>query len=528
MPSYRVRFSVLARAALLVGVVTAANLWIGGRAWALVPSAPVPAVTTVTTAARGSIGEPAAAASPGGELVAATSFDGEPEVEVWTRKGAASGWASPVRIMPPGFTRSYDPSTAPTRSGFVVVSGASRGGKGACLGDGSIFATRFVGGVASTSVLVDGSVGANHVDDRPTVATGPNATVWAGWSERPTSQECNVAGGTGPTAVAVSLDGGETFSSPLLITPPVAGNTFGVQIRPLGQHRAVVAYSVVSADQPATVSVGLAVVALGPAGLQLVHQSVVVFGPALPATLAGGTFYAYSNPGLALLPRSQAAVIVPVLVDGRSELKVASGGLNSSNWSDTELLAPGDDSLLLANLIPVSARALLVMAAEFRPSNGTLSYLDCQLPLSNGGVDAQTCPMSLVAGPTAESNYGELGEETPLSYSLSQKQVVSALVAGNPAGLSLELVAWSTGSLARSTPAGTTSTSLGRISAEPIGHSAGQSRAASTFWPVLAVVALTPLVAGIVKRRRAVLRRRARRSPPGGRPLLPPPVRPRR
>lgn len=136
-------------------------------------------------APSGRMAEPTVAVDPSNKdhiAVAADPYLGPTRIQVAVTKDGGRTWTPPVTIRPPGFTKSFDPDLAFTRSGDLLVSGgASRTGRRYCQPGSVIFLARVAGGRTSYELITRPKDGV-YVD-RPALAYDPaTETTTVSWT----------------------------------------------------------------------------------------------------------------------------------------------------------------------------------------------------------------------------------------------------------------------------------------------------------------------------------------------------------
>lgn len=394
-----------------------------------------PTVSEVASGPFRRYGEPAAAATQAGQVVAATSFTSGAAVTVWSRPNASGVWSAGSTLLPAGFVASYDAAASPGPGGTVLVAvGASVAGPAGCLNGGSVFLDGVdpATGAHAAPVLVDDERAGAGFDDRPAVATGPAGRVWVAWSHGPSADRCQVVGHDDAIQFTSSTDGGRTFTTPVTLARPADGAAFGVSIVPMGRGRAALVWA------ETTLAGGLSVVVATVSGDGVVASpQVVATSAALPRILPGASFFAFSVARAALMGDGRLAVVWPAWQGGRGEVMATLGTPGAPGWSTAVVApAPGHDLLLPAVAAAGPGQALVVYADHTRIGDA-LGYDSVALDVS--GAPAAGAPESVIpalGGP----GYFELGET--LSLGTFGPSDVATVVSGSPSASRVLVAMW--------------------------------------------------------------------------------------
>lgn len=395
-----------------------------------------PIVSEVASGAFRRFGEPAAAATQAGQVVAASSFVSGAEVMLWSRPGASGSWSAGSALLPAGFVASYDPAASPGPGGTVLVAvGASVAGPAGCLNGGSVFLDGVdpaTGGRAAP-VLVDDERAGSGFDDRPAVATGPAGRVWVAWSHGPAADRCQVVGHDDAIQFASSTDGGRSFTAPVTLARPAGGAAFGVSIVPMGGGKAALAW----AETTPAGALCVVVARVGGSGVTGAPQ-VVATSVALPRILPGASFYAFSVARAALVGDGRLALVWPAWQAGRGEVMVALGTPGAQGWSSAAVApAPGQDLLLPAVAAAGPGRALVVYADHTRIGDA-LGYDSVALDVSGAPAAG---PAESVIPAVGGPGFFELGET--LSLGTFGSSDVATVVSGSPTASRVLVASWS-------------------------------------------------------------------------------------
>jgi hypothetical protein len=379
---------------------------------------PVPATALVATGAPQHFGEAVGASSGALQVAVATAWlPTMLVVQTWQRANGGS-WSAARDLLPAGFHRGYDPSIARLSNGTILVtSGVDLNLRPLCLDAGSVAIQRMTASGTSAPVLVDDERGTVNFDDRPTVAAGAGSEVWVGWSQGTRPSSCALIGGGDQVHLAVSTDGGRTFSQRLALTGP--GANYGVQIAPTGPGTAYVAWT---QTLPAgTFRILVAQVING----HLVRAPTVAgTGTPLPAQLHGATFPSFTVPTLTLI-NGRPALAWAAWTGGRAVLQLALPAASGPGWATRTIVpAPGTDDLLPA-LGGASGSSATLLYAVHRRSDDAVSY---QLRRVAIGTGVSLAPARTVLAGAPGPGFHELGES--LQISDSARTSTTALVAG--------------------------------------------------------------------------------------------------
>lgn len=398
---------------------------------------------TVADVASGpsmAFGEAVTTGWAGGSVLAATAMAAEPvHVQAWWHAKPAAAWAGPAPVVPDGFTRSYDPSatTLPDGTALLVV-GTAAGGTGSCLSGGSVAISRLPpnGAAPSAPSLVDDTRSSDGFDDRPVVLAGSDSTVWVAWSHGQTPDVCAVVGPSDVIEVAVSHDGGRTFSLPTVLPRLSAGAAFGAQLAPLPGGRALLSWSELSGG-----SVRIMTATLDRHG-RASPPALVATDQALPLVLPAASFYSYSLASAATLPDGRIALAWPAYDhdEDHSVLRVALSTVQD-RWSITTL--PGNvgvDPLLPALATTHDGDLRLLYAAHDRHTDA-IGYFTQRLTATRRGV-TPTGPVQTVSPALPGPGFSELGEF--LSLTSTDAGLLGAVVTGGRDHSVVQLVRWDT------------------------------------------------------------------------------------
>lgn len=391
--------------------------------------ATAPVVSTVTTGAARSLGEPAAVSTARVAVVAATTFlDGRAVVHAWTRPAGAASWTDAGAVLPTGFADSYDPAAAalPDGAALVVVGAGSLAG--GCISGSSVALARISArGELEGISLVSDQRGTGYFDDRPIVAAGAAGAVWVGWSRGVNSTSCEPVGSLDTPFLAASSDGGRSFAAPVDLAPG-ARAAFGLRLAPLPGGGVAAGW----AQAAGSGQTDFLVERVGGTGAQL-----VLSGATPPLVLPGASFYDFPVGDLTALPDGRLAAVLPVWNGAFSSLALAVGRPGGA-WLQASLTpAPGSD-LLLPALAAVSNHQLRLLAAVHAAVGDELDYSSALVAVSGSGL----APGSLQAVTPALAGPGffEIGEE--LSLQRARGKLVGSVVSAGRAGAALQLLSW--------------------------------------------------------------------------------------
>ncbi|MHB8451032.1 MAG: hypothetical protein ACYDAQ_11365 [Mycobacteriales bacterium] len=466
--------------------------------------ASLPTTSVVASGPARSLGEPVAAQTPQQAVAAATVFGGGgAAVHLWSTVGHGASWQALGALLPAGFSSSYDAAAAALPDGSVaVVAGAGPPGTGSCLVGGSVALTRVSAtGVPAPAVLVDDERGRPGFDDRPTVAAGPGGTLWVAWSHGTSDAACDVIGHDDRPELAVSHDGGASFTAPYLLPAPGGGADFGVRLAPLGGGGTAVSWTRLDPSGEEAV----VVTTLGRSGRAAPAQDVLT-GQAPPQILPGASFYSFPVGDIAALGGGQLALAAPVWVDGQSLIEIATGGPGTGWATATVAPPPGTDLLLPAITADGPGRLRLVVAVHARAGD-RLGYASTVLGVSPGSPPHPLSGLQAITADPAGPGFFELGEELTLASGAGRE--LAAEVLAGPGGASLLVQSWPqpASALPSPVPAPRTSGPLPSAASDPGGG--GNSGGGVTGWLLLGGIGASGLAAGTLA---AGARRRARRS----------------
>lgn len=488
-----------------------------------------PATSTVATGAPRRFGEAVAVATGSGAVVAASSFVSGSAVTAWTQPNGVSGWDAGHVLIPAGFVASYDASIAAGSQGeALVVAGASGAGRPGCLTGGSVFlvAINPASGAEGAPVLVDDERRLSGFDDRPAVAAGPGGAVWAAWSHGPVADGCQVVGQHDVIQVTTSSDGGASFAPAMTLGRATKNPAFGASIVPLNATQAFVVWTEATPGGMLSV-VGQRITASGTPGA----PQVIATGSALPLTLPGASFYAFTVCRATVLPDGRIVVAWPAMQAGRAVIVVAASDSSEQVWTTAVVSPPAGQDLLLPAVAPAGPdQALLTYAAHFR-SRDALGYQWAPLDLSHPGAPRVGESQTLIL-PAQGPGFYEIGEVLSLVPSASGAAVDGAVVSGSSSESRVVLATWALPEPASPavSPSPAALASPGR--APPA--STSSTRGSRPPWVILGLAALGILAAAMAGRRDAVRRRGRRggstrgagpgsgpdRSPAGGRVVV--------
>ena len=490
-------------------------VWVRGPALAAAVGRPLavgaigaPATSTVATGTSRRFGEAVAVATGSGAVVAASSFVSGSAVTAWTQPNGVSGWGAGHVLIPAGFVASYDASVAAGSQGeALVVAGASSAGRPGCLTGGSVFlvAINPANGAEGAPVLVDDERRLPGFDDRPAVAAGPGGAVWAAWSHGPVADGCQVVGQDDVIQVTTSSDGGASFAPAMTLGRATKNPAFGASIVPLNATQAFVVWT--EATPGGTLSVvGQRITTSGTPGT----LQVIATGSALPLTLPGASFYAFTVCRATVLPDGRIVVAWPAMQAGRAVIVVAASDSSEQVWTTTVVSPPTGEDLLLPAVAPAGPdQALLTYAAHFR-SHDALGYQWAPIDLSHPGAPRVGESQTLII-PAPGPGFYEIGEVLSLVPSASGAAVDGAVVSGSSSESRVVLATWALPEPA--SPAGSPSpAALASPGRAPPG-STSSTRGSRPPWVILGLAALAILAAAVAARRDAV-RRRGRRGEP--------------
>ncbi len=382
---------------------------------------PVSAAALVATGAPEAFGESVGASAGALRVVAATTWlPTMVLVQTWQHSGNGA-WSAARQLLPAGFHRGYDPSIATLSDGTVVVtSGVDLNLRPLCLDGGSVAIQRVNASGPSAPVLVDDQRGTVNFDDRPTVAAGAGSEVWVGWSQGTRPSSCDLVGADDQIHLALSSDGGRTFTRRLTIGPP--GANYGVQIAPTGPGTADVAWT-------QTLPAGRFRVLLARVqnGGLVGTPTVVGTGSPLPAHLPGAGFPSFTIPTITIV-NGRPALAWAAWTAGHGVIQLALPAPGRQGWT-VRTLAPasGTDNLLPALGGPSGPSATLLYAVH-RRAGDTVSYQLRRVAVGSGTPAVSLAPARtvLVGGPGP--GFHELGETLQISDAAGTS--TTALVAG--------------------------------------------------------------------------------------------------
>jgi hypothetical protein len=478
------------------------------------PGGTVAVTQTVASGAARSLGEPAAAQDSAVSVVVATTFGSAgAQVRAWTKPAGSGSWTAAGLVLPAGFGSSYDASAAAGPGGpLLVVAGASPAGQ-ACITNGSVaLADVYSSGRLGPVRLISDQRGTGRFDDRPAVAVGLDGTVWVAWSQGPDADACQDVGTGDRVEVAVSHDGGRTFSSPVPMPADGGDAAFGARLAPLGGGRVAVSWT--ESDGPEDQAVLVSV--LGPGG-QVTRPQRVLAGDALPLVLPGASFYDFPAGDITALPGGALVVAAPFWRYGRGVIDLAVG-LPGGQWRSSVIAPPDGADLLLPALGATSpASARLICAVHVRAAD-RLGYDWADLRISGQGPATASAGLAPLTPAPAGPGFFELGEE--LSVTGSPSGLLSSVVVAGRGGAVLQTESWTaprpaiTASPSARTPAPVPAPSRTRPGAR--GAQAGAARSGSVWaWLVIAAAAVIIVSAALLAARTA--RRRGARGTSGPR-----------
>jgi hypothetical protein len=467
---------------------------------------------TVASGPARSLGEPAAARNPAVGVAVATTFGpAGARVRAWTKPAGSASWTAAGLVLPAGFGSSYDASAVARPDGpLLVVAGVSPAGQ-ACIANGSVA----LADVSSTGRLghvrlVSDQRGTGRFDDRPTVTVGPDGTVWVAWSQGPDADACQDVGAGDRVEVAVSHDGGRTFSSPALMPADRGDAAFGARLAPLGGGRVAVSWT--ESDGPGDQAVLVSV--LGPGG-QVSRPQRVLAGAALPLVLPGASFYDFPAGDITALPGGTVLVAAPFWRGGRGVIDLTAG-LPGGQWRSSVITPPAGADLLLPALgATSSASARLICAVHVRTAD-RLGYDWADLRISGQGPATAPAGLARLTPAPAGPGFFELGEE--LSVTGSSSGLLSAVVVAGRGGAVLQTESWmargpaTAASASDRTPAAVPAPS--RATAGARGARAGAAGSGGVWaWLVIAAAVVSAVCAALLAARMA--RRRGSRGTSG-------------
>lgn len=439
-----------------------------GLCWLAAAATPVTAwalgaLSTVTTGAARTLGEPAAAETSQVSVVAATTFSGgRAVVHAWARQAGASAWRDAGAVLPAGFADSYDPSAAALSDGSVLVVVGAGSLTSGCISGSAVALARISaqGDIEGISLVAD-QRGTGYFDDRPIVAAGRGGAVWVGWSRGVKASSCEPVGSSDTPVLATSADSGRSFAAPLDLAPS-AQAAFGLRLAPL---------------PGGGVAAGWAQSAPGGQSEFLVERvgsgsaQVVASGASPPLTLPGASFYDFPAGDLAALPDGRLAAVLPVW-NGSADTLALAVGRPGGAWLTGSVLPPPGADLLLPALAAESSHRLRLLTAVHTRAGDQLGYASALVTLGRGaltpGVLAPVTPA--LAGP----GFFEIGEE--LSLARAGQTLVASVVSAGRAGAALQLLSWAVPK--QPTPAATSakpsvSPAVASPSRAPTGNHAG-------------------------------------------------------
>jgi len=394
---------------------------------------PVPATALLATGAPGAFGESVGARSGALRVVAATTWlPTMVLVQTWQRSGNGA-WSAARQLLPAGFARGYDPSIATLSDGTIVVtSGVDLNLRPLCLDAGSVAIQRVGASGPSVPVLVDDERGTANFDDRPTVAAGAGSEVWVGWSQGTRPSSCDLIGADDQVHLALSPDGGRTFTSRLTIAQP--GANYGVQIAPTGPGAADVAWT--QTLPSGTFRILLAQVRNG----ALVGTPTVVgTGIPLPAQLPGAVFPSFTVPTITII-NGRPALAWAAWTARHAVIRLALPAAGGQGWVVRTLAPPsGSDDLLPALGGPRGSSAILLYAVH-RRADDAVSYELRRLAVGTGTTPVSLAPArTVLAGPPGPG-FHEIGESLEISDAAGTS--TTALVAGGASRSQIWQAGW--------------------------------------------------------------------------------------
>jgi hypothetical protein len=470
---------------------------------------------TVASGASRSLGEPAAARDTAVSVAVATTFGpAGARVRAWTRPAGAASWTAAGLVLPAGFGSSYDASAAAGPDGpLLVVAGASPAGQ-ACIANGSVaLADVSPAGRLGHVALVSDQRGTGRFDDRPTVAVGPDGTVWVAWSQGPDADACQDVGAGDRVEVAVSHDGGRTFAPPVPMPADGGDAAFGARLAPLGGGRVAVSWT--ESDRPGDQVVLVSV--LGPGG-HLTGPQRVLAGDALPLVLPGASFYDFPAGDITALPGGTVLVAAPFWRGGHGVIDLAAGRPGGP-WRSSVIAPPDGADLLLPALGAMSpASARLICAVHVRAAD-RLGYDWADLRVSARGPATAPAGLARLTPAPAGPGFFELGEE--LSVTGSPSGLLSAVVVAGRGGAVLQTESWTAPGPVIAVPppdrASAARPAPSRAIAGARGARAAAARSGGVWaWLVIAAAVVCALGAALLAARTRVISRAARREPPAG------------
>lgn len=441
MRTYQHRVSRLLQrtAGVLAGaVVMAAGASLIAGTPAMAGTVP-PGTETVATGPARSLGEPAAAQDSAVSAVVATTFSAKgAQADVWTQPAGSTTWQQAGPLLPAGFGSSYDAAAASGPNGPLLVVAGTAPPSQQCITNGSVaIADVTAQGTLGTPRLVNDQRGTGSFDDRPTVAVGQDGTVWVAWSQGPNADACQDVGNGDHIEVAVSHDGGQTFSAPVTMPGDGGHSAFGVRLAPLANGQVAVSWTETlgAVDQAVLVSV------LGAGGAPQ-QPTVALSGDGAPLVLPGASFYDFPAGDLIVLPDGQVMVAAPFWVANQSVIMTAIGTPGSGSWQQAEVAAPAGADLLLPAIGVRSADSVRLVCAVHTRVGDHLGYDWTDISTGGQGPSVSSAGLTALTPAPAGPGFYEIGEELSFA-STTQGGLLTTVVVAGKSGATLETVTFS-------------------------------------------------------------------------------------
>ena len=404
-----------------------------------------PGTQTVANGPARSLGEPVAAQDSAASVVAATSFGAAgAQATVWTRRASAA-WRQAGTIRPAGFGSSYDPAAAAVPGGpLLVVAGTAPPGQ-SCIAGGSVaIASVDFRGRLGAIRLVSDQRGTGSFDDRPIVAAGQHGMAWVAWSQGPDADACQDIGTGDRIEVAISRDGGRTFSAPVAMPADGGHSAFGVRLAPLPGRRVVVSWTETTQTGEQAVLVSVLDVGGNPSPPQ-----AVLTGDGPPLVLPGASFYDFPAGDIVALPGGELVVAAPFWASGRSVIKLASG-TPGGRWQEASASPPAGTDLLLPALGLLPPGGIRLLCAVHARAGDGLGYDWADVTVTAQGPSVSPAGLTALTPAPPGPGFFEIGEE--LALAPTPGGLLTALVVAGQDGATLETATFSAPLVAATPP----------------------------------------------------------------------------
>lgn len=370
-------------------------------------------VSTALKAGPGAMAEPAVAIDPSDPdhfIAAADPYLAPVRIVVRESNDGGETWSEPIDVVPPAFSKSYDPSVAVLTDGrVVVVGGASQEGAAHCQPGSAVFLAELRDGPPRYSLIQQPQDGV-YVDRPQMIADPRSGAMFVSWTR---------SAGTGAECLAAPL------RSSIMFTRSLSGRTFSPATSlpstgfpaPFGSSMTVGddgSVHVATREAGMNGTDRIIVVSSDDGGGSFSSPTTIAETAAFPGSISGLGGFTSGVPVIAAGPRG-VAVAWPRVDDGGSRLEVAlrpTGGA----WHRLRPLGTRAGYEIFPGVSYDGAGRLWLLYARY--SAGTMTFI-----LRHRAPRGWSSPRTIAAGPAG--GYVEVGQFSALAA--SGERIVAAV-----------------------------------------------------------------------------------------------------